>query len=65
MYSKRADLPVGFYVKLQESLSKGGLGPPQFIHVDTPRLLSTDIRGLKPHTRYYVKVNYLGVPLNC
>lgn len=56
LYSENAKPPDGFYVKLQEYKWDGTLGIPDFVHVKHPESMSVDIHGLKPGTKYHVKV---------
>ena len=55
-YRKTAEVPIGYYVQVQESPTGGVLGPSDFIPVNNIDTLSTKIRGLKPRSRYFIKV---------
>lgn len=57
LYCENAKPPDGFYIKLQEFNSDGTMKIPEFVHVKDPESLSIDIHGLKPATKYFVKVN--------
>ena len=57
VYRKTAILPKGYYIHVQEApWPQGVFGHVSYIHVKNPSAQSADLRGLKPNTRYYVKV---------
>ncbi len=49
-------IPKGFYIHVQEAPWNDILGPMSYVHVKDPTAHSIDIRGLKPKSRYIVKV---------
>ena len=54
-YRKSSPPPLGYYVQVQESLTKKPLGSLNFVRVDD-NSHSVEITGLKPHSLYHMKV---------